>query len=52
MRGEVYMATELAHISIDDASLMNAQLTRLLNERAFPGMDQRQQDRKRARWGR
>ncbi|MGY0061350.1 hypothetical protein ACWY4P_33240 [Streptomyces sp. LZ34] len=51
LRGEVYIGTELALISIDDASLMNAQLTRLLNERAFPGMGQRQRDRQRARWG-
>ncbi|KUJ65006.1 hypothetical protein ACZ90_52630 [Streptomyces albus subsp. albus] len=50
-RGAVQIATEDVRLSIDDASVMNAQLTRLLDQRAFPGMDERERARQRARWG-
>jgi hypothetical protein len=36
-RGEVQIATEEVFLSVDDASVMNAQLTYLLNRRAYPG---------------
>ncbi|MFH8370337.1 hypothetical protein [Streptomyces sp. NPDC018031] len=49
-RGAVRIATEDVQLSVDDASVMNAQLTRLLDQRAFPGMDERERARQRERW--
>lgn len=49
-RGEVHISSEEVFLSVDDAALMNAQLTHLLNERAFPGLAERERQRARERW--
>lgn len=49
-RGAVPIATEEVFVPVDDASVLNAQLTHLLNERAFPGLDARERERARDRW--
>ncbi|TVL89155.1 hypothetical protein [Streptomyces sp. SAJ15] len=50
-RGAVQIGTTEVLLSINDASVINAQLTRLLNEQAFPGMEERARQRRRERWG-
>ncbi|MEK8171107.1 hypothetical protein NKH77_20960 [Streptomyces sp. M19] len=44
IKGLVHMATEELLLGVDDASVLQAQLTRVLNERAFPGMEQRERE--------
>ncbi|OMI39812.1 hypothetical protein SPAR_09106 [Streptomyces sparsogenes DSM 40356] len=43
-RNGVYVSTELALLSVDDASVVNAQLTRLLDQRACLGPRRRKDD--------
>ncbi|MEC4018764.1 hypothetical protein [Streptomyces sp. H27-D2] len=49
-KGPVHIATEEVFLSIDDASVLQAQLARALDNRAFPGLDQRQREKARMRY--
>lgn len=51
IKGLVPAATEELLLGIDEASVLQAQLTRVLNERAFPGMEQREREKARLRYG-
>ncbi|MFE2035377.1 hypothetical protein ACFXKS_32045 [Streptomyces scopuliridis] len=50
-KGPVHLSTEEVSLSIDDASVLQAQLARALNEHAFPGLDQRDRRKRRMRYG-
>ncbi|MEU7181935.1 hypothetical protein ACWIG3_34905 [Streptomyces celluloflavus] len=50
-RGPVHLSTEEVFLSVDDASVLQAQLTRALDERSFPGLEQRDRDKARMRHG-
>lgn len=50
LRGQVPISTEQVLMSIDDASVMNAQLSRLLNDYSCPGLEERREQRQKRRW--
>ncbi|MEV5378037.1 hypothetical protein AB0L26_18970 [Streptomyces nondiastaticus] len=50
-RGPVHIATEEVFLSVDDASVLQAQLTHALDARSFPGMEQRVREHARMRYG-
>ncbi|UQA95265.1 hypothetical protein [Streptomyces halobius] len=50
-RGPVHIATEEVFLSVDDASVLQAQLTRALDHRAFPGMERREREKSRMQYG-
>jgi hypothetical protein len=53
LRGQVVVSEDLALVSVDAASVMNAQLTRLLNLRDDPDVEERMRKREEQwrRWG-
>lgn len=51
LRGEVKISSEQMFISVDDASVIHAQLSRLLNEHSFPGLEERREQRSRMQRG-
>ncbi|MFJ4921363.1 hypothetical protein [Streptomyces sp. NPDC088725] len=50
-RGPVHIATEEVFLSVDDASVLQAQLTRVLDARSFPGLDRMDREKTRTRYG-
>lgn len=50
-RGEVQVSSEEVFMSVDDASVVHAQLSRLLNELSFPGLEERRERRRKANRG-
>ncbi|WP_330330780.1 hypothetical protein OHS33_14300 [Streptomyces sp. NBC_00536] len=50
-RGSVQLTTEEVFMSVDDASVLQAQLSRALDERSFPGLEQRAREKAKMRHG-
>ncbi|MFD3935867.1 hypothetical protein ACFWSF_13570 [Streptomyces sp. NPDC058611] len=50
-RGRVHITTEEVFLSVDDASVLQARLSRALDQRAFPGLDQRAREKAKMRHG-
>ncbi|WP_392891382.1 hypothetical protein [Streptomyces sp. LN699] len=50
-RGPVHITTEEVFMSVDDASVLQAQLCRALDLRSFPGLEQRAREKARMRHG-
>lgn len=50
LRGEVQICAEQVYIPVNDATVIHAQLSRLLDRHSFPGLAERRERRRKARW--
>ncbi|MFJ5049556.1 hypothetical protein [Streptomyces sp. NPDC088719] len=50
-RGSAHITTEEVLVSVDDASVLQAHLSRALDQRSFPGLEQRTREKPKVRHG-